>query len=193
MKHFFQNTFKYLGVDPDASPPKNVGTNIPYVYFKNDDSGMGEKANFVINQSAFNANTVQLESGGFKDLEVSDYPLLVINGFEYRKIANSYSIPMSADVDNATLSEDDIDDLIKYVGSGGNILIMESIAVNTCNSGYGLWDCKLSQWNPEPIGRLLDSAGLAVGHPDTVVLNGSGPKSEVIWGANIRPLSLIHI
>ena len=190
MKHFFQNTFKYLGVDPDASPPKNVGTNIPYVYFKNDDSGMGEKANFVINQSAFNANTVQLESGGFKDLEVSDYPLLVINGFEYRKIANSYSIPMSADVDNATLSEDDIDDLIKYVGNGGNILIMESIAVNTCNSGYGLWDCKLSQWNPEPIGRLLDSAGLAVGHPDTVVLNGSGPKSEVIWGANIRPRSI---
>ncbi|MDP7334861.1 MAG: DUF4092 domain-containing protein [SAR324 cluster bacterium] len=190
MKHFFQNTFRYLGVDPDASSPVKVGTNIPYVYFKNDTQGMGDKANFVINKSAFNAGTVQLKSGEFKDLGVSDYPLLILNGFEYMEVANSYSIPMSADVDNATLTEDDIDALIKYVGSGGNILIMESIAVNTCSSGYGLWNCKLSQWNPEPIGRLLDSAGLAVGHPDTVVLNGNGPRSEVIWGANIRPRSI---
>jgi len=43
---------------------------------------------------------------------------------------------MSADVDKAKLTEDDISALIKYVGSGGSILIMESIAVNTCDSGY---------------------------------------------------------
>ncbi|MEE1578025.1 MAG: Accessory colonization factor AcfD, partial [Deltaproteobacteria bacterium] len=144
----------------------------------------------MINKTAFNANTVQLQSGQFNGLQVSDYPLLILNGFEYSEIGNWYSIPMSADVDKAKLTEDDISALIKYVGSGGSILIMESIAVNTCDSGYGLWNCKLSQWNPEPIGRLLDSAGLAVGHPDTVVLNGNGPRSDRIWGANIRPRSI---
>ena len=118
---------------------------------------MGNKAAYVINKTAFNANTVQLQSGQFNGLQVSDYPLLILNGFEYSEIGNSYSIPMSADVNKAKLTEDDISALIKYVGSGGSILIMESIAVNTCDSGYGLWDCKLSQWNPEPIGRLLDS------------------------------------
>ncbi len=192
MKYFFQNTLRYLtGINlENSSQAVNIGTNIPYVYFKNDTQQMGNKAAYVINKTAFNANTVQLQSGQYNGLKVSDYPLLILNGFEYSEIGNSYSIPMSADVNKAKLTEDDISDLIKYVGSGGSILIMESIAVNTCDSGYGLWDCKLSQWNPEPIGRLLDSAGLAVGHPDTVVLNGNGPKSERIWGANIRPRSI---
>ena len=192
MKYFFQNTLRYLtGINlENSSQAVNIGTNIPYVYFKNDTQQMGNKAAYVINKTAFNANTVQLQSGQFNGLKVSDYPLLILNGFEYSEIGNSYSIPMSADVNKAKLTEDDISDLIKYVGSGGSILIMESIAVNTCDSGYGLWDCKLSQWNPEPIGRLLDSAGLAVGHPDTVVLNGNGPRSERIWGANIRPRSI---
>ena len=158
------------------------------VYF-NKDYGIGNKAAFVIDKTAFNANTVQLQSGQYKDLVVSEYPLLILNGFEYMETWNNHSIPMSADVDKAKLTEDDISALIKYVGSGGSILVMESIAVNTCDSGYGL-HCKIDQWNPEPIGRLLDSAGLAVGHPDTVVLNGNGPRSEVIWGANIRPRSI---
>lgn len=47
---------------------------------------MGNKAAYVINKTAFNANTVQLQSGQFNGLQVSDYPLLILNGFEYSEI-----------------------------------------------------------------------------------------------------------
>ena len=66
---------------------------------------------------------------------------------------------------------------------------MGSIAVNTCNSGYGLWDYKLSQWNRN---RLVDFGQLAVGIPIPLFSAGVVLKSEVIWGANVRPRSIIQ-
>ena len=194
MKHFFQNTLRYLSAssNTDSNQSFKVGTNIPYVYFKHE-WGKGNKAPFIINQASFNVTTEQLQSGDFNGLDPNQYPVLILNGFEYMEPSrHHYLIPMSADLSKPKLSEDDIDALMKYVERGGNILIMESIAVNFCDSVYGTdGTCKVNQWNPEPIGRLLDRAGLAVGHKDSVVLNGNGPNSENTYGEmNIRPRSI---
>ena len=95
--------------------------------------------------------------------------LLILNGFEYCQITEAceedwtnQNPKMTADVGSPKLSEEDVTDLIDYVSRGGSVLIMETI----------------NQPNPEPLGRLVDSAGIAIGHGRSVVLNGSGPNSE---------------
>ena len=177
MKHFFQNTLRYLSAPNTSSENQKirVGTNLPYVYFSlvpDYDYGkfsIGTQADFKINETAFNAETVKIQSGGFSGINPADMQLLILNGFEYCQVTEAceedWTNPnpkMTADVGSPKLSEEDVTDLIDYVSRGGSVLIMETI----------------NQPNPEPLGRLVDSAGIAIGHGRSVVLNGSGPNSE---------------
>ena len=193
MKHFFQNTLRYLSSSntTDENQTINVGTNIPYVYFKlvpDYDSGrfsIGTQANFIIDQTAFNATTTQKISGEFSGLNPSEMQILILNGFDYCQVTNGCkddwrnpNPKMTADIGSSKLSEDDVTALIDYVSRGGSILIMETI----------------NQPNPEPLSRLVDSAGIAVGHGRSVVLNGSGPNSEGVSGnrSNLTGFSWWH-
>ncbi|MDP6574888.1 MAG: SslE/AcfD family lipoprotein zinc metalloprotease [Candidatus Peribacteraceae bacterium] len=193
MKHFFQNTLRYLSASNTANENQKirVGTNIPYVYFSlvpDYDYGrfsIGTQADFKIDQTAFNAETVKIQSGGFSGLNPSEMQILILNGFDYCQVTNGCkddwrnpNPKMTADIGSSKLTEDDVTALIDYVSRGGSILIMETI----------------NQPNPEPLGRLVDSAGIAVGHGRSVILNGSGPNSEGVSGnrSNLTGFSWWH-
>lgn len=155
MKHFFQNSFKYLtGKDTGFT----VGTNIPHVYFKRAGQVAGEQEDFVI-ANDFGVTTEQVSS--FTGLDPQSMPLLIINGFEYliNPDGNHYDLPMRADLSRPKLSQEDATALIDYVSRGGNIMLMETIH-NTQDAGA--------------VARLLDSAGIAFGMGGSVVANGNG-------------------
>ncbi|GAL04071.1 accessory colonization factor AcfD precursor [Photobacterium aphoticum] len=144
MKHFFQNTFRYLTNDKSNF---TVGTNIPRVYFKRHGQVAGDSAEYVIDP-AFGVETVQLNS--FSGLDPETTPLLIINGFEYKihPNGNHYLLPMTADLTQPKLTQEDATALIDYVSRGGSVLVMEAIE-GTNDIG--------------PMARLLDSAGIAFG------------------------------
>ena len=74
MKHFFRIHFViFLLLIPSENQKIRVGTNLPYVYFSlvpDYDYGkfsIGTQADFKINETAFNAETVKIQSGGFSE------------------------------------------------------------------------------------------------------------------------------
>ena len=158
MKHFFQNTIRYL-TNRTAKEHINIGTNIPYVYFKRHGQVIGNSAAYTLD-SAFNATTEQVSS--FEGIDPDTMPLLLINAYEYSGDGiGAYGLPMGADVNKPKLTIEDITALIEYVTKGGSVLVMETISGNN---------------NIGPIARLFDSAGLAFGMNDSVVSNGNGPS-----------------
>lgn len=157
MKHFFQNSFKYL---TNGQTDYTVGTNIPHVYFKRAGQVIGEQENYII-APVFGVTTEQLDS--FESIDPQTMPLLILNGFEYtiNTNGNAYTLPMRADTSKPKLHQDDITALMDYVSKGGNIMIMETLA-DTNNAGA--------------LSRLLDSAGIAFGMGGSVIANGNGPS-----------------
>lgn len=157
MKHFFQNSFKYL---TNGKTGYTVGTNIAHVYFKRAGQIAGEQENYIIDP-AFGVTTEQLDS--FASIDPQTMPLLILNGFEYtiNTNGNAYTLPMQADTTQPKLNQDDVTALIDYVSKGGSIMIMETLA-GTNNAGA--------------LSRLLDSSGIAFGMGGSVVANGNGPS-----------------
>ncbi|ABZ78039.1 conserved hypothetical protein [Shewanella halifaxensis HAW-EB4] len=157
MKHFFQNSLKYL---TNGKSGYSVGTNMPYVYFKRGGQVTGEQEPFIIDP-VFGVTTEQVVS--FAGIDPQTMPLLILNGFEYtiNTSGSHYTLPMQADTTQPKLTQDDVTALIDYVNNGGNIMIMETLA-GTNNTGA--------------LSRLLDSAGIAFGMGGSVVANGNGPS-----------------
>jgi accessory colonization factor AcfD len=158
MKHFFQNTLRYL-TNKTIAEEINVGTNISHVYFKRHGHVIGSSASYKLDP-AFNARVEQVSS--FDGINPKAMPLLLINAYEY--LGNgigSYELPIGADTNKPKLTTEDITSLIEYVTKGGNVLVMETINEN---NSIG------------PIARLFDSAGLAFGMNNSVVSNGNGPS-----------------
>ncbi|RJX67181.1 DUF4092 domain-containing protein [Vibrio sinensis] len=170
MKHFFQNSFKYL---TDGKTDFTVGTNIPHVYFKQHGQVAGRSAEFIIDKNSFSVTTEQLNS--FVDLSPSDYPLLILNGFDYKihPNGNAYLLPLSANQEAPKFDDQDVTHLIDYVSRGGSILIMETVLEHTKGG---------------ELARLLDSAGIAFASANSVVRTPSATKTgprgqheEAIW------------
>lgn len=157
MAHFFQNTLRYL-TNKTVAEKITVGTNIPHVYFKRHGQVIGSSAPYHL-APVFNATTDHLSS--FDNIDPESIPLLLINAYEYvgNDVDNAYQLPMSADLNKAKLSVEDITALIEYVTKGGSVLVMETLTENN---------------NIGPIARLFDSAGLAFGMNNSVVSNGNG-------------------
>ncbi|MBY5979170.1 SslE/AcfD family lipoprotein zinc metalloprotease [Ferrimonas balearica] len=158
MKHFFHNALRYL---TGQSGGFSVGTNVPYAYFKRGGQVAGEKVPFALD-SAFGVTTEQLQR--FDDLDPNQYPLLILNGFEYLidPNGNHYDLPLRADLERPKLSQDDATALIDYVSRGGSILVMETV---------------LEGEKAGALARLLDSAGIAFGMNGSVVADGNGPSA----------------
>ncbi|MGF1724741.1 SslE/AcfD family lipoprotein zinc metalloprotease [Photobacterium nomapromontoriensis] len=159
MKHFFQNTFRYL---TNGKSNLTVGTNIPHVYFKRHGQTAGNNAEYVIDP-VFGVDTTE-QMNSFDGLDPLTMPLLIINGFEYKihPNGNHYLLPMTADLNQPKLTQEDATALIDYVSRGGSVLVMEAIE-NSSDIG--------------PLARLLDSAGIAFGMGGSVVPNGNGPSN----------------
>ncbi|ENO8808170.1 SslE/AcfD family lipoprotein zinc metalloprotease [Photobacterium damselae] len=153
MANFFNNVFKELSAEYSTSAePITIGTNISTVYFKKGGQTRGHSAKYIIDNKVFNVETVQIANF---DINPREMPILILNGFDYIDIKGHYDVPLSADLTKPKLTQEDITALIRYVEQGGSILIMET----------------LDKENTGELGRLLDSAGIAVTR-HSVVPNG---------------------
>ena len=148
MEQFFTNLFNWL--EPDVTG-KAIGSNIELGY-----AFETWKANktypFFVNASFGFERSEQYTSGQYDALDPKSTPILIIQGYE--QITSGYETKATqANINAPLLDQQDISDLIAYVSKGGNLVVMESIAPR----------------NPEPIARLFDSAGIAVGGSNTVI------------------------
>lgn len=158
MKHFFNNVIRYL-TNRQAEERIQVGSNIPHVYFTRGGITLGHQVEYQIAEE-FHAETVQLSS--FENLNPTDMPLLILNGFDYNgRTGDVYLPPHTANTASPKLSQEDVNALIEYVNKGGSILVMETVRA-TNDAGE--------------LGRLLDAAGIAFGMGESVVPNGNGPN-----------------
>ena len=148
MAQFFTNLFDWL--EPNNAG-KAIGTNIELGY-----AFETWKANktypFFVDASFGFERLEQYASGQYASLDPQSTPILVIQGYE--QITSGYETKATqANINAPLFDQQDISDLIAYVSKGGNLVVMESIAPR----------------NPEPIARLFDSAGIAVGGSNTVI------------------------
>lgn len=163
MENFFHNVIRYLTNQETSQGIINqkikVGTNIPHVYFSRGGQVLGHQMEYKIHD-VFNVETHQLSS--FTGVDPKEFPLLILNGFEYNGWTHDpYLPPHTANTSRPKLTQDDVNALIDYVNKGGSILVMETVR-GTNNAGE--------------LSRLLDAAGIAFGMGESVVPNGNGPN-----------------
>lgn len=161
MENFFHNVIRYLtGRNTNqaiAEQKINIGTNIPHVYFARHGQVLGNQMPYQIHDT-FNVETHQIDR--FDGVSPDEFPLLILNGFEYNGWTHDpYLPPHTANTSRPKLTQKDVNALIDYVNKGGSILVMETVR-NTNNTGE--------------LGRLLDAAGIAFGMGESVVKNGNG-------------------
>lgn len=138
MKLFFDNLFNWLS--PDV---KRAAFNMDKGLFMQVNVANGNTYDFFVHDSYGFESVTKVESGSYASLDPSTTPILIIQGYETRR----QYYDNTADLSKPLLTQEDITDLIKYINDGGNVLFMDAI----------------TQTNPEPIGRLADSVGVAVG------------------------------
>lgn len=148
MALFFTNLFKWL--EPNYVG-KTIGSNIELGH-----AFQAWKANktypFFVHPSFQFEGFTSYTSGQYADIDPVTTPILIIQGYE--QLTSGYETKATqANIEAPQLDQDDITDLITYVSQGGNIIVMEAIGPR----------------NPEPIARLFDSAGMAVGGSNTVI------------------------
>lgn len=151
MARFMLNLFTWLHADYQKGvQPLQLGTNITSA-LKFDHGHQSLDLNrlmypFFID-SRFNIATTPLDSGSYAGLNPNELPVLLLQSYEVMGIANGYEVRTLSDIRRPILTTDDVNDLISYVNRGGNIVFMDAIA----------------ELNPEPIAKLADSAGIALG------------------------------
>ncbi|PSU33729.1 DUF4092 domain-containing protein [Photobacterium lutimaris] len=143
MKRFFDNLFQWFS--PSSSV--NVATNIDTASLARKGWPDGVKYPFFIDQSFGFASVTQLSQDGFGGISPADTPILILQAYETRNEGDGMTWKFVADITKPKLSQDDITALIRYIDAGGNVLFMDG----------------LIEMNPEPIGRLADAAGIALG------------------------------
>jgi len=170
MKRFFANLFSWMTESSSTysvASKINVVTNIDQALYHNHNS-YGNLYDFFIDDQ-FNINLEKLQKDGFNNLSAADTPLLILQAYEPKREMNNNF----ADISKPNLSIDDVTNIINYINQGGSVLFMDA----------------LPQVNPEPIGRLADAAGLAVGGQNVVstFTNACGNSSNKWCDDNKNP------
>lgn len=156
MQNFFTNLLGWMSPEHKAGQAITVGTNIGTAYFANQKNGyygdprednLGIKYDFFIHGSYNVGSTNYLTSGSYGSLDPQSTPILLLQGFDHKPMNDGSTLFAISDTANPRLTVDDVTDLIHYVNKGGNIVFFDSLVES----------------NPEPIGRLADAVGLAVG------------------------------
>ncbi|NLS14544.1 SslE/AcfD family lipoprotein zinc metalloprotease [Vibrio sp. SM6] len=146
MATFFSNVFKWFN-QGNSTSGLNIATNIDKGYASWVSTTEGREYDFFVNP-AFGFGSVEtLSSGGYAGLSPETTPILLLQAYPPLVIGDGMTQQFVADLDHPNLTQDDIAALIAYVHAGGNILFMDGIQTQ----------------NPEPIARLADAAGVAIG------------------------------
>lgn len=176
METFFSNIFTWF-TSSYSQHQVNVATNIEIAYAARSNWSKGREYSFFFDK-AFNFSSVTfLTKGGFDGISADTTPILVLQAYPVKILGDGQTSRVIADLDNPNLTQEDITALIKYVDQGGNILFMDAID---------------SETNPEPIGRLADTAGISLGGSNvTPTSQGNCGSSYYCHGDSLRPN--IHI
>ncbi|EHN70935.1 SslE/AcfD family lipoprotein zinc metalloprotease [Aliivibrio fischeri] len=163
MKTFFNNLFTWLNNDKSIKGI-NVATNIEVATALRSGTSHGNAYDFFVNPSFGFSSVEKLTKDGFSGrLSASETPLLILQAYPPKPQGDGMSHRFIADLDNPNLSQDDITALITYINEGGSVLFMDAIDKVT---------------NPEPIGRLADSAGVSLGGSNVT------PTSQAFCGSS---------
>ncbi|MGN5171909.1 DUF4092 domain-containing protein [Aeromonas sp. 102P] len=151
MERFMRNLFTFLHSDYQrGGQPLKLGTNIARA-LKFDHGHQSIDLSSLMYpffvDPRFNITTTQLSSGGYAMLDPISLPVLLLQSYDIIGIGDGQEVRTLSDIQRPTLTADDVDDLISYVNRGGSIVFMDAI----------------SELNPEPIAKLADSAGIALG------------------------------
>ncbi|OLQ94327.1 sugar ABC transporter substrate-binding protein [Vibrio ponticus] len=166
MATFFANMFNWFDTEYKN---KTIASNIELGYAF--ETWKADKTYpFFVSPSFGFSNYEYYSSGQFGDLIPETTPILILQGYE--QLTSGYETKATlANIDKPILTPEDISDLIRYVSNGGNILVMEAIGPR----------------NPEPIARLFDSAGMAVGESNTVFTRQAYCGSSYYCHGDIAP------
>ncbi len=164
MKTFFSNLFTWLNNDKTIKGI-NVASNIDVATALRSGTSHGTAYDFFVNPSfGFSPSVEMLTKDGFSGhLSASETPLLILQAYPPKPQGDGMSHRFIADLENPNLSQDDITALITYINDGGSVLFMDAIDRIT---------------NPEPIGRLADSAGVSLGGSNVT------PTSQAFCGSS---------
>ena len=167
MAQFFKNVFTWLAADyQNGAQSLTVATNIIQApYFDHGHQSWLPKYDFFIDPR-FNIALENIASGGYAGLDPLSTPVLLLQSYELKISVGS----ITSNIEQSTLTLDDINALIEYVNAGGHIIFMDSIA----------------EINPEPLAKLADMAGVSLGGSnvahDTTQQNNCG-KDEYCQGS----------
>lgn len=142
MKKFFVNLFNWFNKE-NPTPVNAVGTNIEKGMISVANVPEGYPYDFFISDAFGFESVTPLSTGGYDGLNPETMPILLLQAFEIHK-ANENN---SSNINEPKLTPEDVTALIQYIYKGGNVVFMDAI----------------SEMNPEPIGRLADSAGISLG------------------------------
>ncbi|MGF1901875.1 SslE/AcfD family lipoprotein zinc metalloprotease [Aliivibrio sifiae] len=160
---FFSNLFTWLN-GGNSIKSINVATNISKATLLKAGTSHGTEYDFFVNPSFGFSSVEMLTKDGFPGrLSASETPLLILQAYPPKPQGDGMSHRFIADLDNPNLSQDDITALITYINEGGSVLFMDAIDKVT---------------NPEPIGRLADSAGVSLGGSNVT------PTSQAFCGSS---------
>ncbi|OCH15802.1 SslE/AcfD family lipoprotein zinc metalloprotease [Aliivibrio sp. 1S128] len=161
---FFSNLFTWLN-GGHSIKDINVATNITKATLLKPGTSHGTEYDFFVNRSfGFSPSVKMLTKDGFSGrLSASETPLLILQAYPPKPQGDGMSHRFIADLENPNLSQDDITALITYINEGGSVVFMDAIDRVT---------------NPEPIGRLADSAGVSLGGSNVT------PTSQAFCGSS---------
>ncbi|MGL5497532.1 MAG: SslE/AcfD family lipoprotein zinc metalloprotease [Aeromonas sobria] len=151
MARYMRNLLTWLNKDyQHGAAPVRVGTNITSA-LKFEQGHQGGNLNGLMYpffvDPRFNVSLENLASGGYRALDPSSIPVLILQSYEVAGFSNGAETKTLSDTMRPRLTAPDVDALISYVSQGGNIIFMDAI----------------EEVNPEPIAKLADSAGVALG------------------------------
>ncbi|QTL94392.1 SslE/AcfD family lipoprotein zinc metalloprotease [Aeromonas jandaei] len=151
MAQFMKNLFTWLHPNyQHAKTPITLGSNIERA-LKFDHGHQSSELGFLTYpffiDNRFNITLAQLSNGHFANLDPAYMPMLLLQSYGIRGVSDGLETKTLSNIDAPRLTKADIDALIDYVNRGGHIVFMDAI----------------EQSNPEPIAKLADSAGIALG------------------------------
>ena len=162
MATFFTNLFMWFN-NGQAINGIDIATNIDTAAAARSTWENGTQYPFFVN-TKFGFNSVmKLSKGGFDGLSAQATPILLLQAYPVKIVGDGQTSRFVSDTENSHLTQSDITSLINYVNEGGNILFMDAID---------------EAINPEPIGRLADTAGVSLGGSNVT------PTSQAFCGSS---------
>ncbi|MGL5947447.1 MAG: DUF4092 domain-containing protein, partial [Aeromonas sp.] len=151
MERFMRNLFTWLAPSYNkGSNTLTLGTNIDSALKFEHGHQVSDYSGWMFPffvDARFNIDLQMLNSGGFAGLDPASTPVLLLQSYAIAGFGNGQEIKTLSDTSQPKLTTDDVTALIHYVDQGGNIVFMDAI----------------EQLNPEPIAKLADAAGVALG------------------------------